>query len=187
MFGIILEKHIGSLKFLTIYLISGMIGNSLQSMLYPNSFVLGASASLFGLLGAIILTDPLLELKIFGIIKTPIILLFGAFFAINALIENYFLNFGFNLVSADLAHLIGFMCGILITGIFYDDRISIFYNWLLIFAGFWLIEYAIKNIISNPNIISVLILQIIFISIGFFAIIYSYKLLKMKLLSNFEE
>lgn len=183
-FGIILEKHVGSLKFLAIYLVSGIVGNIMQTLLYHNSFVLGASAALFGLLGAIILINPLLELKIFGFVKAPIILVFGGFFAINSFIQNYFELSNLNFITGDFAHMMGFLCGVLIAGLFYHDNTNIFYNWLLIFAGFWMIEYGAQNIISYFNTIGLwfLVLQFILITSGILIIIISYILLKNKML-----
>lgn len=185
-FGIILEKHIGSLKFLLIYLVSGIVGNIIQSIAYHNYFVLGASAALFGILGAIVIINPLLELKILGLIKAPIILVFGGFFAINTLIQNYLMQLNFNLVSGDIAHLIGFLSGILIISLFYHEKLNVFYNWLLIFIGFSLIIYSLENLImyfSSINIIFI-ILQLIIIVTGIYMIIISYTILKTKLLKK---
>ena len=188
MFGIILEKHIGSLKFLLIYLVSGVTGNIIQSVAYHNTFVLGASAALFGLLGAIVIINPLLELKIFGILKAPIILVFGGFFAINTLIQNYLSVLNFNLITGDIAHMIGFLCGILIISLFYHEKISVFYNWLLIFLGFFMITYSLENLFIYYNSIGVLffILQIMLLTIGTIMIILSYAMLKIKFLKKEE-
>lgn len=183
-FGILLEKHVGSLKFLAIYLISGIVGNIMQTLIFHNSFVLGASAALFGLLGAIILINPLLELKIFGIFRAPIILIFGGFFAINTFIQNYFQISNLNFITGDFAHMMGFLCGVLIAGLFYHDNTNIFYNWLFIFGGFWMIEYGSINLISYFNSLSVLflVLQIILITSGIIIITISYTLIKNKML-----
>ena len=188
MFGIILEKHIGSLKFLLIYLVSGITGNIIQSVAYHNTFVLGASAALFGLLGAIVIINPLLELKLFGILKAPIILVFGGFFAINTLIQNYLSVLNFNLITGDIAHIIGFLCGILIISLFYHEKISVFYNWLLIFTGFFMITYSLENIFIYYNSIGILFfgIQILLLSIGTFMIVLSYAMLKIKFLKKDE-
>ena len=183
MFGIILEKHIGSIKFLFIYLISGILGNITQAILYPNSFVLGASAAIFGLFGSILLINPLLKLKLLGIFNVPLIIILGGLFAFNAFIENYFNLLNLNLISAEIAHLIGFLIGIFITSIFYHENRTVFYNWLFIFCGFWLIEYSIENIIFNLHIeIIFIISQIILISIGCAIIYLSYNQVKIKIL-----
>ena len=50
-FGLILEKNIGSLKFLFVYLVCGMVGNFFEVYLIGEGIVVGASAALFGVLG----------------------------------------------------------------------------------------------------------------------------------------
>lgn len=53
MLGPFLETEYGHLKYLLIYLITGMAGNFLSAILNPNIVAVGASTSLFGLMGLV--------------------------------------------------------------------------------------------------------------------------------------
>jgi hypothetical protein len=173
MFGLVLEKHIGSLRFIIIYFISGMVGNTLQAILYPDFFVLGASGSLFGIIGALLMRQPLLSMRIFGIIKCPLIILFGGFFALSSFLEKLSLTGGN--VSGDVAHLFGFLTGIFITAVLFKESIDVFYNWIIVFFGFFLIRIAIENLISISNYPLMEILRLLAIVIaGLILILYSY-------------
>lgn len=183
MIGFFLEKNIGSFKFLLIYVISGIIGSIIQIFALPDSFVLGASTSIFGIIGATVMRSPLFNLRLFGFIKVPIILIFGFFF----IFENVFLTI-FNssyYVTGSVAHLIGFFVGIFLIGLMYNETIEIFYNWLFISLGFLLIFYAgtlIKEMIFNLFIFENLLFSLLCIVIGSFLIFYSYEKLKIKVL-----
>ncbi|MFW6285844.1 MAG: rhomboid family intramembrane serine protease [Nanoarchaeota archaeon] len=179
-FGLILEKNIGSIKFLIIYIISGTFANLIQAYTIPNSIIIGASSALFGILGALMMREPLLNIKLFGIIKTPIIITLGAIFILHSGL-NYFLNQ--TLITANIAHYSGLFIGIFLVGIFDNQSIKTYYNWLFIVLGFGLIEYSIKNIfyittnlkiITNIQIITT-IFYIIMILTGLFLIKYSYS------------
>ena len=50
-FGTRVERHFGRVRFLAIYLLSGVIGNAAQ-LLFPGAVSAGASGALFGLMGA---------------------------------------------------------------------------------------------------------------------------------------
>lgn len=53
LFGPELEKIAGKARFITIYLVSGIIGNTATYMFYNNTYVsLGASGAIFGIFGA---------------------------------------------------------------------------------------------------------------------------------------
>ncbi len=176
MFGLILEKNLGSLKFLAIYLISGIIGNAIQAYFSQDAFVLGASAALFALIGGIIMKEPLLNLRIFGIIKAPIILVFGGFFAIYSIVD-YFLPSG--LYTGQLSHIIGFLCGIFLVAIMYQETIDTFYNWLMIFFGFWILQFSITSFLSNQIYeIAHLAYLLLLIMIAAYMIFYSYTIQK---------
>jgi membrane associated rhomboid family serine protease len=49
-----LEPLLGSIRFLLLYLISGLGGSVAVALLAPNSFVVGASGAIFGLFGALL-------------------------------------------------------------------------------------------------------------------------------------
>jgi len=64
-FGIILEKKIGSNRFLAIYLTSGIIANIISVNFYTSS--LGASGAIYGILGALTILTPLIMVWAFGL------------------------------------------------------------------------------------------------------------------------
>lgn len=173
MFGFVLEKHIGSLRFVFIYLFSGIVGNTLQALLYPESFVLGASGALFGIIGALLMRQPLLTMRIFGIVKCPLIILFGAFFAISSFIERLIISGEY--VSGEIAHLFGFLTGILIAAFMFRDRIIVFYNWLAIFFGFFLLRYVFETFLFMASFVLIDFARIVALFFaGIIMIIYSY-------------
>ncbi|MBI5975652.1 rhomboid family intramembrane serine protease [Staphylococcus canis] len=53
-FGKLVEAHIGSLKTLAVYLVSGIFGNLISLAILPQGFSVGASGAIFGLLGALV-------------------------------------------------------------------------------------------------------------------------------------
>ena len=112
----------------------------------------------------------------------PIIIAFGGFFAISNLILSFI---SFNQFSnGDIAHLFGFMTGILLTGSIYRETIEIFYNWLFIFFGFWIISISINKILELYKLNLNFGIEIILIIIGIFLITYSY--IKLKNLKEFK-
>lgn len=175
-FGFHLEKYIGSYKFLSIYIISGMVGNVIQTFATTDAIVVGASTAIFGIIGATVMREPLLKLNLFGFIKVPLILFFGFFF----LLDNFIVFYTNDLiVNSNIAHIIGFLIGVLLTGIYYNDTIEVFYNWLGISVGFLAIFYAIDLTliqVFNLNTISLMVLGYL---VGAFLIFYSYFKLKM--------
>ena len=65
-FGIILEKKIGSNKFLGIYLISGILANLIAVNFYPES--LGASGAIMGIIGTLAIIAPGMAVWAFGML-----------------------------------------------------------------------------------------------------------------------
>lgn len=65
-FGIILEKTIGSNKFLGIYLISGILANIVAINFYSSS--LGASGAIMGIIGTLAILRPGMQVWAFGLI-----------------------------------------------------------------------------------------------------------------------
>lgn len=172
MFGLYLEKYIGTAKLTIIYMISGITGNLMQALLYQNSFVIGASASIFGIIGSMVMREPLFNLRLLGIIKVPIIIVIGLFFSLQNILGTLVDS---TVMVADIAHLFGFLSGVLVTGAIYRETINVFYNWLAIAAGFWMIiQSAViiepKLLFSSINTI----ISIILLITGIFLIFYSY-------------
>jgi len=65
LFGFILEKLIGSQKFLIVFFVSGIISNLIAVNFYDSS--LGASGAIYGVLGCIIILRPMMLIWAFGI------------------------------------------------------------------------------------------------------------------------
>ncbi len=178
LFGLVGEKFVGSFRFLLIYIITGIFGNLMQTVMVSDfSFVLGASSALFGIIALIVIREPLLETRLFGIFKIPLILLFGSYFAISSFMADYFSGFFYSI--GDVAHLFGFLSGVFLTSIFYMERIRYFYNWVVIFFGFMMIKYSIDiyiTLFNSFDTIMAIVSSSIFIG-GFFLIAYSYGIL----------
>jgi len=64
-FGLILEKFIGSNKFLIIFFISGILANIISVNFYNSS--LGASGAIFGIIGALTIKKPLMTVWAFSL------------------------------------------------------------------------------------------------------------------------
>jgi uncharacterized protein len=65
-FGILLEKLIGSKKFLFLFFLSGIIANMISVNFYPSS--LGASGAIMGIIGALTVLKPMVMVWAFGMI-----------------------------------------------------------------------------------------------------------------------
>lgn len=186
MFGLILEKHIGSIKFLFIYIMSGICGNFVEALFSSsNAIVLGASASLFGILGALMMREPLFKIRVLGIFKLPIILVLGLFFALSFIIDSFVHT---TLVSGNIAHVIGLFIGIFVTGVLYNETISVFYNWILIAFGFWFVQLGVKKAIDIESFLVLsydMLFAFVLVLIGIFFIVYSYS--RLKYLEGFGE
>lgn len=65
MFGFILEKKIGSWKFLSLFLIGGIIANLIAVNFYSSS--LGASGAIYGVIGCLTLLMPMLTVWAFSL------------------------------------------------------------------------------------------------------------------------
>ncbi|MCK5333447.1 MAG: rhomboid family intramembrane serine protease [Candidatus Aenigmarchaeota archaeon] len=73
LFGIILERIIGSKNFLVLYFSGAVMGNIASFFFYPNSLSLGASGAIMAVVGALTMLRPKLVLYIGG--PLPMILL----------------------------------------------------------------------------------------------------------------
>lgn len=65
-FGLILEKLIGSRKLLLVFFFSGILANLISINYYPSS--LGASGAIFGIIGVLTIIKPLMMVWAFGMI-----------------------------------------------------------------------------------------------------------------------
>lgn len=116
--GIPLEKSMGSLRMIMIYMISGIAGNALASDLAPNSVSAGASGSLLGLI-ALLYIDlysnwPLLTRPKWDLVKVTINVMIALAVGLLPLIDNY-------------AHIGGFIAGLL-SGMIFMPKIA-FSKW----------------------------------------------------------
>ena len=69
-FGQILEQRIGAKRFLFIYLLSGIAAAFLSSFFYSSA--LGASGAVMGVIGALIILMPGLQLLLFFVVPMPL-------------------------------------------------------------------------------------------------------------------
>jgi hypothetical protein len=105
-FGLILERTIGSRKFLLLFLISGIIANVFTFYFYPNS--LGASGAIMAVIGCLAVLRPMMAVFSFGVIlpmfAVAIVWIIGSFLGI----------FGFGDQGVGyIAHLSGLFIGVL--------------------------------------------------------------------------
>lgn len=118
LFGSMLEKLIGSRKFILIFFLTGIIANLISINFYYSS--LGASGAIFGIIGALIVIRPGLPIFAFGI-PMPIFLagiLWGAgdlLGAVAFVVGNPINNTG------NIAHLSGMIFGFIL-GFFFRQK-----------------------------------------------------------------
>ncbi len=170
MFGLVLEKKVGSINFLLIFLLSGIIGNLSQSIISPQTIVLGASAGIFGIFAAIMMLEPFFKMRLLGIFNIPIILVLAFIFLASSLLGIYFPD---TFIQGEIAHLIGFFTGVLIIGILDNSTINIFYNWIFFYFGFWFLKWGLDNFVQYDFLLS----GVLFLT-GALSIHYSYKKLR---------
>ena len=105
LFGIILEKLIGSNKFLLVFFASGIIANLIAVNFYSSS--LGASGAIYGILGCLAVIRPLMMIWAFGF---PMPMFIAAILWVGAGVLGVFMpsNVG------DIAHLSGIGIGFII-------------------------------------------------------------------------
>ena len=114
LFGSILEKYIGSKKFLLVFFVTGILANLISINYYDAS--LGASGAIFGIIGALVLIRPMLVVWAFGL-PMPMFLA-GALWAVGDVIGIFVPS---NI--ANVAHLSGMFFG-LVFGLIYRERVS---------------------------------------------------------------
>jgi membrane associated rhomboid family serine protease len=111
LFGSILERLIGSRRFLVVFFVSGIVANLVSVNFYSSS--LGASGAIFGVIGALIIVRPLLTVWAFGL-PMPLFIA-GIVWAAGDVIGIFVpSNVG------NIAHLVGLACGLAL-GVLYRD------------------------------------------------------------------
>ena len=104
-FGMELERRVGDLKFLQIYLLSGIVAATAQMLISSGSLV-GASGALYGALGCLAIIAPEIRVLIFFVIPLSI----RAAVVLFALID--FLTLGAADNIAHMAHIAGLLVGL---------------------------------------------------------------------------
>lgn len=112
MFGTYLEKKVGGLRFLAIYIVSGIIGG-LGFCFFSGSadMAIGASGAIFGIIGALVVLEP--KMKVYVYFVPMPILAAGVLYAVIELI-------GMGGVDniAHSAHLLGLLGGVALAFIY---------------------------------------------------------------------
>ena len=111
LFGFILERKLGSIRFLLVFFASGILANIIAVNFYPSS--LGASGAIYGILGCLAVIAPMMIVWAFGLLMPMFIA------AILWVLGGVLGVFGFG--SGDvgyIAHLSGIFVGIAL-GIFF--------------------------------------------------------------------
>ncbi len=106
-FGLHFESKYGSKNFLTVYFLSGILGNLAYFILDPSSTIIGvgASGAIYGIIGALAILEPFTIVYI-NLIPVPLIVVAFFWLLLNFLGIFYpFSNVGY------LAHLIGLIVG----------------------------------------------------------------------------
>ncbi|WP_424358976.1 rhomboid family intramembrane serine protease [Methanocella sp. MCL-LM] len=106
-FGPLLERQIGSGRFLGLYLGTGILAGLAQVLIFPGTPVLGASGAIMGIMGTLVVLMPNLRIWLFFI---PMKLMYAV--ALFALYDLILLPSGDMVAHA--AHLVGLLAGVLV-------------------------------------------------------------------------
>src|SRR3989344_742412 len=119
LFGSMLERLVGSKRFLAVFFITGIGANLFSVFFYPSS--LGASGAIFGIIGSLIVVRPTLVVFAFGLPMPMFIagILWTAGDIIGAV--GYFIGNPFK-KRGNLAHLSGMAIGLLFGALYRDWR-----------------------------------------------------------------
>ena len=147
-FGKIVESIIGSWRMLIIYIISGLYGNFVSLSFNTTTISVGASGAIFGLIGSIFVIMYLsknFNKKMIGqlLIALVVLIVFSLFMSnINI-----------------MAHLGGFISGVLITliGYYFKTQSSLFWSFFIVFLLIFIILQIRIFTISEDNIYDKLI------------------------------
>jgi len=115
LFGSIVEKLIGSRKFLLVFFVTGILANVISVWFYPSS--LGASGAIFGVIGALVVLRPGMTVWAFGMPMPMVVagLLWAAGDVIGAV--GYFSGNPLD-NTGNIAHLSGMLFGLIFGGMF---------------------------------------------------------------------
>lgn len=105
LFGLLLEKFIGSKKFLAVFFVSGLAASVAASFFYSSS--LGASGAIYGVIGALAAIKPKMTVWTYGV---PMPMVAAALFYL--LLDFAGLFYPTNVANA--AHIGGLLCGVII-------------------------------------------------------------------------
>ncbi|MBM0797000.1 rhomboid family protein [Staphylococcus epidermidis] len=147
-FGKIVESIIGSWRMLIIYIISGLYGNFVSLSFNTTTISVGASGAIFGLIGSIFVIMYLSK----NFNKKMIGQLLIALFVL--IVFSHFMS-NINI----MAHLGGFISGVLITliGYYFKTQRSLFWSFLIVFLLIFIILQIRIFTISEDNIYDKLI------------------------------
>jgi len=106
LFGFILEKLIGSKKFLFVFFASGIVANIIAVNFYSSS--LGASGAIYGILGVIVIIRPMMMVWAFGLMMPMFVA--GILWVVGDIMGVF--GFGDSGVG-NIAHLGGIFVGLL--------------------------------------------------------------------------
>ncbi|MDA3856472.1 MAG: rhomboid family intramembrane serine protease [Candidatus Woesearchaeota archaeon] len=106
-FGAFLERRIGPKKFISMYLIIGVLVSFIAIFFYaPNSILLGASGAIMGVIGALIVLNPQAKVLLYFIIPMKLWVLGILWFALD------FFGLFYDTGVANFAHMIGMFFGL---------------------------------------------------------------------------
>lgn len=115
-FGPILERQVGSGRFLLLYAVSGILAGVAQVFAFPGSAVLGASGAIFGVLGALTVLMPSMVIYLFFV---PIKMVYATL--LFAALDLFPVLAGSSDGVAHIAHLAGLAAG-LAAGFYYREK-----------------------------------------------------------------
>ena len=147
-FGKIVESIIGSWRMLIIYIISGLYGNFVSLSFNTTTISVGASGAIFGLIGSIFVIMYLsknFNKKMIGQLLIALVVL---------------IVFSLSMSNINImAHLGGFISGVLITliGYYFKTQRSLFWSFLIVFLLIFIILQIRIFTISEDNIYDKLI------------------------------
>ncbi len=125
LFGRILERHIGSVKFLQLYFISGIVGGVIWMLcnFNTNAICIGASGALFGVMVAVAMLYPNAQIQM---IIPPIPLKMKTFVLVYAIVEVLLGTSGMEGNIAHFAHIGGLVGGYFFIRFLYPETFDIF-------------------------------------------------------------
>jgi membrane associated rhomboid family serine protease len=109
--GIAIEQRYGSLRYLVLYFLAGLVAAVSQAWTEPQGLLLGASGALAGVMAAFLRHYPHTRLYIYGVLPLPT----WVFMPLWLMFNIWGASAGQKLSIAFVAHLAGFFAGLLLT------------------------------------------------------------------------